>query len=191
MTTQATLSQTTEQIETDEDETFGVFQDEYGFTVTEEVGLMELLNYDTNNSPFEEYLHMIPVPEERRLHIYRTVSEGYPNVRVKTTIEDVRFIANNLVGDHDKVRSFYLTSCEARTLMMALRSYILEQGESLRLTYYEDNGKGMFENRSMGEESLYIRYNAYGNDEREATINSTYTSPTHQIAGFEPLGGEE
>jgi hypothetical protein len=189
MTTQSTLSQSTEQIETNEDEQFEAFEDEYGFTVTEEVGLMELLNYDTNNSPFEEYVHVVPVPEERRLHIYRTVSEGYPNVRVKTTVEDVTFICNNLVGDHERAFKFYLTSCEARTLMMALRSYILEQGEGLRFTYYEDNGKGMFENRSMGEESLYIRYNAYGNDEREATINSTYTSPTHQMASFEPLGG--
>lgn len=162
------------------------YTDDYGFTVKEQVPLRVWLDVEGGRS-YDEYIHIVSEPEERRLVCYRTVNDGFPSVRLKTVIEDVRIRMSNLESGHDEVSHWYITSGNAKTLMTALNAFLLEGGEDLRLTYYEDNGKTMYNGENVGEESLYIRYTSTGGVNREALINSTHTCETHKIGRFEPL----
>lgn len=155
-----------------------------GFNVVDEVPPSEWADYETEN--FEEYIHVVVDKHNAELRCYRTINEGYPSERVKTTLDGVkqRFIYDE--DDHDKkVERFYLTWQQAENFL----SYVdlcqfRESSNMAKMIWYENNSKPSHEDSKVNDETITLSFKKENRKRRSIQIQDSYVAESNQMARY-------
>jgi len=144
---------------------------------------------------FGEYIHLVPDPEAHELRCYRSVSEATEgNERIKTTIERVNFSFHYdgkaiVDGERNrKVTSFYLTNQQAESFMTFIDLVTRGRESSIGLSWWEESGMEMMENKRTGVETMNLRFTKSNGVERRMQISSAWQCPVHKMANIEGEG---
>jgi hypothetical protein len=163
-----------------------------GFNVVAEVSPDEWVEYDTEQH--EEYIHIVADPSKAELRCYRTTNDGYPNERVKTTIENVRI---RTVYDDDKnrhkdsdakvLRGFYLTWMQAETFLswVDMLAHNRKGNTSAKLLWYENNEKPSMKDSRVNDETITLSFENLNGTEREIQIQDSWQTQSNQMAKYE------
>lgn len=152
-----------------------------GFNVIEELSPREWVDYDTEG--WEEYIHLVVDREAAELRCYRTANDGFPNERVKTTIEGVkfRFSYDDDVGmmreeEGAKIlRGYYLTWQQAETFLTFVDILARSRGfdSSVKLTWYENNEKPAMADSPINDETITLTFRNDKDQERSIQIQDS------------------
>jgi hypothetical protein len=164
-----------------------------GYNVIEELSPREWLEYDTEG--WEEYVHVVADKENRELRCYRTANDGFPNERIKTTIENVkmRFTYDDdilrLGRDHDGkvLRGWFLTWRQADTFLSFVDLVERSRDESklIKLQWYENNSKRALEGTGIKDETISFSFKTESGQERHIQIQDSWKAPSNQMAKYE------
>jgi hypothetical protein len=168
-----------------------------GYNVVDEVSPDEWVEYDTEQH--EEYVHIVTDPSNAELRCYRTTNEGYPNERVKTTIENVKI---RTVYDDDKnrhkdadakvLRGFYLTWMQAETFIswVEMLAHNRKVDTEARLLWYENNEKPSMEDSRVNDETITLRFTNLNDTKRRIQIQDSWQTQSNQMARYEDENGD-
>lgn len=156
-----------------------------GFNVVDEVPPSEWVDYESEN--FEEYIHVIVDKQNAELRCYRTISEGYPSERVKTTLKGVKQRFRYYENDSDKkVEAFYLTWQQAKTFrtfvdLMERANHPLKMA---KLIWYENNEKPSHEDSKVNDETITLSFTKMNGEQRSVQIQDSYVAESNQMAKY-------
>ena len=147
------------------------YADENGFTVEQDVSLLEWVNYDGRKA-HDECIHVFL--NERSIDLYRISKDKWEehneNRRIKTTVDDVSIRCHGKEPSH-----FVFHSFEAATVLTFFNMVAQERSDThISLEYYADNGKQLTEDSNVTEESLYMSYETETDRSNTVVVNSTY-----------------
>lgn len=162
------------------------FEDKFGMTVREELPLNDFLNYeiDDDYNMITECVHIIPERPEGGIHIYRKVNEGYPNERIKTTVENVKVkqFKANYTGE---VRNWCFQGGHGETILTFLSSLKSERSSAnISINYYETNNSQMIDESDMNQETFRISYKTETDRSNEILIHNMWKYSVHKFANF-------
>lgn len=157
-----------------------------GYNVVDEVPLKEWVNYPTEG--FDEYVHIVVDQENAELRCYRTTNDGFPNERVKTTIEGVRSELRYADRDSEKaLRGFYLTWRQADTFIsfVEMMAHFHDPSKTIKLVWYENNEKPSHEDSKVKDETISLTLSKSDNQKRHIQIQDSWVSESNQMARYE------
>jgi hypothetical protein len=164
-----------------------------GFNVVAELSPREWVYYDTEG--WDEYIHLVVDREARELRCYRSSNEGFPNERVKTTIEGVnfRFSYDDDVGMYREregakvVTGYYLTWQQANTFLTFVDILARSRGfdSSVKMTWYENNEKPSMAESRINDETITLTFRNDQDQERSTQIQDSWKAHTNQMAKYD------
>lgn len=132
-----------------------------------------------------ETVHVVADADEREVRIYRWVDrdEDGQNKRIKTTMPLGRLGLK--IERDDEFRHWCIQGPDARTFLTFL-DFVAERYPSeydISISYYENNGKTMYNDSEFTQESLRFTYEE-GEYERKICLKKTYTTDVHMFGRF-------
>lgn len=148
-----------------------------------EVSTLELINHETEHYSFQEYVHV--VIDNGVMSVYRSINDGYPNKRVKTTIKNVTFRRKGDKYTEREPSVFYLTDKQAKNFFNFLELLSKERTEVwLSVNYWQKNNSSMLEESDLNNESLIFAYETDSDRERYCEIDNTYRNIVQMMGSF-------
>lgn len=142
----------------------------------ESVSLLEFCKFQTEQPSFDECVHI--VIEDNNMTLYRKVNEGYPNERIQTKVENIRF---RTMGEMPfKSDSFCLHNDRANNFLNWLELLAKERTDtSISFKYYQKNNSKMMEKTNINVESLIFEYSSESDRTRRCNISDTWQNKIH------------
>lgn len=144
---------------------------------------------DFNNfaSEYGNHIHLIPVPDARRLLAFLHTGEAGSGEVVKTTIDNVSF-KYHLENEENDIQSWFLNGNEAENFLTFVNSLKWERTDtSTTVTYYEESGMKMMEDTPFGEESLMMEYKTDSGNRQMVAMDSIFRKSfgdVHKMVNF-------
>jgi hypothetical protein len=158
-----------------------LWKDQNGFRVSKVVSPGEWADIDTGR--VGGYVHLVFNNDSWELDCYLADPDNTREVataRIKTTVKNVSLTPHFIVEDRgvEDIQHFYLTSLKAETFRTFLAAVFTDRNPESKifLSWWEDSGMRMMEDKKTDIEVLNLRY-----EDRGVQIQSAWQRPIHKM----------